>query len=158
MLMIIVSSSLTSMSMSLASTAAPSGSRSTPPVSTRSSGPLVARRGWSSCAPSLVSAASNRLTPSLIIGSLASSSGRRRLFELDGNPAYWIVLAERVALPVLRHQNAGQVGVTVETDAQQVVCLPLHGLGAGPELKEGRDGRIVLRHLDPNAQTEMVLE
>ena len=42
-----------------------------------------------------------------------------------------VVLAERVAHPVLGHEDAGEVGVAVEADAEEVEHLALGRLGPG---------------------------
>src|SRR5215472_645011 len=44
---------------------------------------------------------------------------------LDRNAAQRVVLALRVALPVVRHLDPGQRRVAVEDDAEQVPGLPL---------------------------------
>ena len=62
-----------------------------------------------------------------------------------------VVLAQRVAHPVLGHEDAGHVGVTVEDDAEHVEHLALHGLGAGVDGEQRRAGGIVARHLHPQA-------
>ena len=65
------------------------------------------------------------------------SSRARGFLELDRHPADPVVLAERVALPVLGHEDAGHVRVTGEHDAEQVVGLPLHGLDPGVAGRRG---------------------
>ena len=47
-----------------------------------------------------------------------------------------VVLAQRVADPVLGHEDAGQVGMAVEADAEHVERLALHRLGAGPQVEQ----------------------
>src|SRR5262245_16558251 len=49
-----------------------------------------------------------------------------------------VVLAERVALPVLREQNPRQVRVAGEPDAAQVVGLALVPVGRLPQARHGR--------------------
>ncbi len=56
-----------------------------------------------------------------------------------------VVLAQRVAVPVLGHEDAGEVGVAVEADAEHVEDLPLEGLGAGVHVEERRGHRLVAR-------------
>src|ERR671919_1925 len=51
------------------------------------------------------------------------SSPRARFLELHGDDALVVVLAERMAFPVLRHEDAGQVGMVGELDAEHVVHL-----------------------------------
>ncbi len=41
-----------------------------------------------------------------------------------------VVLAERVTLPVVGHEDPGHVGMALEGDAEHVVDLALHVLGA----------------------------
>ena len=57
-----------------------------------------------------------------------------------------------MALPVLGHEDPGQVGVAVEGDAEHVEHLALHALGAGVDLEEGGHDGIGLGNLDPDAQ------
>ena len=44
-----------------------------------------------------------------------------------------IVLAQRMAFPVLGHHDAAQVGVTVEVNAEEVEDLALVEVGGGPD-------------------------
>src|SRR5580700_10960010 len=44
---------------------------------------------------------------------------------LDRDPAQRVVLALRVALPVVRHLDPGQRGMPVEDDAEEIPRLPL---------------------------------
>ena len=67
--------------------------------------------------------------------SMVSSVGvmrgvRRSPLNCTGMRADGVVLAQRVAVPVLGHEDAGEVGMAVERDAEQVEHLALHGLGA----------------------------
>ena len=68
---------------------------------------------------------------------------RRASLNCTGICADLVVLAQRVALPVLRHQDAGQVGVVGERDAEHVVHLALHRLGAGMDVEQRRQRRVV---------------
>ena len=61
------------------------------------------------------------------------------------------VLAQRVTHPVLRHQDAREVGVALEGDAEQVEDLALHGLGARVHVEERRHGGVGLGHLRAQA-------
>src|SRR2546421_8077999 len=45
-----------------------------------------------------------------------------------------VVLAQREAFPGWRHQDAAQVGMTVEADAEQVPGLAFVPVGGGPNL------------------------
>ncbi len=55
---------------------------------------------------------------------------------LDG-----IILAQRMTFPVFRHLNAPQIGMSVETDAEQIEDLALEEVGARPDRRERFDGR-----------------
>src|SRR3990172_12151657 len=51
-----------------------------------------------------------------------------------------VVLAEREALPVVRQEDAAQVGMAGEDDPQEVVALALHPVGSLPDaLDRGHD-------------------
>src|SRR5215212_6132767 len=63
----------------------------------------------------------------LFFGHLEGLVGLRRLLDL-----YRIVLAPRVPLPVLRHQQPPQVGVTGEDDPEHVPDFALGPSGTGP--------------------------
>jgi hypothetical protein len=52
-----------------------------------------------------------------------------------------------VAIPVLGHEDAGEVGVIGERDAEHVVHLALHRLGAGIQVEQRGDGGVVGGHL-----------
>ena len=72
--------------------------------------------------------------------------------ELHRDAPDAVVLAQRVALPVVRHEDPGDVRVAVEDDPEHVVGLALHGLGARVEIPQRVDRRIGSGHLDPYAQ------
>src|SRR5581483_1548920 len=127
MLMIIVSSSPGSVELN--SAASVSERRSTAPISRSSSSALLPLRGASSWRPSYVSAASPPRTSSR--SPVVVSAGILDPLELHGDAADRVVLAQRVAEPVLRHEDAGEIGMAVEADPEHVVRLALHGLGAG---------------------------
>src|SRR3954452_16734232 len=150
MLMIMVSSSDTSVSMSSGSTATPSGRRRTPSSNETPRGSRTPRRSVSSWSPSAVSSASCR---SLWICVMTRSSpGPRRFLELHRHPTDGVVLAERMSFPVLRHEDASQVGVTVEGDAEHVVRLAFHGVATGPQVEQRGQTRIVGGHLRTRPQ------
>src|SRR5437763_5451229 len=155
MLMIIVSSSPTSMSMSPASRAvAPSAARTMPPSSMRRSAAVVPSRESISWVPSEVSA-TRRLSSSVWL--IVASTGSGGFLELHRHPPDGVVLAQRMALPVLRHQDPGQVGMAGEADPEHVEGLALGGLDAGIEIEQGRDRRIGLGHLHPDADAPALL-
>src|SRR4051794_17190512 len=154
MLMIMVSSSETSMSMSPASTVAPSGRRRTPSSNASSRGSLTSRRCCSSWSVSDVSCSR---CGSLYTCVMTGSSPRsRRFLELHGHPPDRVVLAEGVALPVLRHQDAREIRMAGEDDAEHVVGLALEGVGAGPDVEQRRHLRIGIGHLAPEAHSPLV--
>src|SRR5438445_3550590 len=150
MLMIMVSSGLTSTLKSLGSTVTPSGRRSTAPCSRSSSVDSVALRGAISWAPSEVSAARSAISWSCVVMA-GSSPGLGGVLELHGDSAHGVVLPEGVALPVLGHQDAGEIGVALEADTHHVEGLPLHGLCSRVEAEQRGDHRIAGGNLDMQA-------
>src|SRR5579871_5801569 len=46
------------------------------------------------------------------------------------------ILAQRMTDPVLRHQQAAHVAMTLEVDAEEVVNLALHPVGRLPDIFE----------------------
>jgi hypothetical protein len=71
--------------------------------------------------------------------------------EADGLAADRIVLAERVALPVVLHDDPAEVGVALEADAHQVECLSLVPVGRGPHRDDARDALAIFEpNLDPD--------
>jgi hypothetical protein len=74
------------------------------------------------------------------------------------DPAQRVVLALRVALPVLGHLDADQVGVPVETDAEEVVGLPLHEVGRRPDPGHRRDVGVLDRDPDLEPDPDVVVE
>src|SRR3954470_21778629 len=163
MLMIMVSSSLTSMLVSLGSRSTPSGRRSTPPSSNASSRGSTWSRRSSSWRPSDVSSTSQCVSGLMILvyppsspscGVVARRSDRsprrRCTLELHGNAAHAEVLAQRMTLPILRHQDPREIGVVVEPDTHEVEHLALHRLGSGPQLEQRREQRSTLGDLAPH--------
>ena len=59
-----------------------------------------------------------------------------------------VVLAERVADPVVRQHDAAKVRVTGEVDAEQVVDLALEPVGGLPHALDARDRRARAVELD----------
>src|SRR5262245_57598726 len=57
------------------------------------------------------------------------------------------VLAQRMTGPILGHQDAAQVGVALEGDAEQVEDLPLLPVGVAPDLAHRRHHRVVARRV-----------
>src|SRR6266545_8412676 len=66
--------------------------------------------------------------------SSACSTGIGHPLELHRDGADRVVLAQRVPLPLLGHEDAGHVGVAVEADAEHVEHLALQDLGAGVDV------------------------
>src|SRR5882762_10596960 len=60
------------------------------------------------------------------------------------------VLAQRVSRPVLRHEDAAEIGMPLEGHAQEVEDLPLLPLGVAPDARDARhDGSVAGRvHLE----------
>src|SRR5258706_8746092 len=54
-----------------------------------------------------------------------------------------VVFAQRVPLPVVRQEQAPEVGVPLEKNAEKVVALALLPIGNRPHVDERRDGRIL---------------
>jgi len=54
----------------------------------------------------------------------------RVTFERHRNTRGRVVLAERVPLPVVGHEDAGEIGVPDEVDAEEVVRLALREVRA----------------------------
>ncbi len=63
-----------------------------------------------------------------------------------------MVFAQRITLPLGRHQDAAQVGVPGEADAEHVINLALVPAGAGPDIGRRRclHRAVFERHLDPH--------
>src|SRR4029453_10972413 len=66
------------------------------------------------------------------------------------------VLAERVALPVLGHEDADEVVVALEADAQHVPRLALEPVGGRPDREDARD-RLVVVEPDLDADADRIL-
>ena len=49
----------------------------------------------------------------------------------------WIILAQRIRGELFGHEDAPQVGMSVESDAEHIKNFPLHPIGPRPD----RDGR-----------------
>src|SRR5208282_2417620 len=74
------------------------------------------------------------------------------LLELHWDMRGRVILAQRVALPVLWHQDAGEVGVVAEADPEHVESLTFVRLAARPEVEQARDDGFVGRDLAPHPQ------
>ena len=100
-----------------------------PPVSTSSRSRRLARER----PQQLRALVGLRLEPALLLGAgrhvrprvIAASSRPRVFLERDRHARGRVVLAQRVADPVVGHEDAREVGVAVERDAEQVVDLAL---------------------------------
>src|SRR6266516_4548720 len=64
-----------------------------------------------------------------------------------------VIFAQRVTLPILGHQNAAQIRMPSETNAEHVENFALEVVGARPHRSERFDGRIsaVQANFQPNA-------
>ena len=69
---------------------------------------------------------------------IACSSGRRCALELHRDATDVVVRAQRVALPLVGHEDPGVVGMAVERDPEQVPRLALVVLDPGVEPEDGR--------------------
>src|SRR5215207_2953469 len=75
----------------------------------------------------------------------------RRALVLDGDAAEWVVLALRVAGPVVRHEDPGQGGVSVELDPEHVPGLPLVPVVRGVDRHDRRDVPVAVGARDLDA-------
>src|SRR5919199_4964635 len=71
--------------------------------------------------------------------------------EADGLAADRVVLAQRVPLPVVVHEDPSEVGVALDPDAHQVPGLALVPVGGRPDLD---DARYRLAGVDPHLEAE----
>jgi hypothetical protein len=87
----------------------------------------------------------------LLLGHLQRLGGGRRLPDL-----HRVVFAQRIAVPVLGHQQTPRIRMAVEGDPEQIPHLALEPVRRGPEIADRRHVRIgtVERHL--HAQTQAV--
>src|SRR6202050_4239766 len=53
---------------------------------------------------------------------------------------YVVILAQRISLPFIRHQNAGQLRMAFEYDSKHVVACALEPAGRGPAFAHARHG------------------
>src|SRR6478736_2011807 len=165
MLMTIVWSSSGAAGMSPSLAASASLMRRTAPTSRSSSRAVSSLRGLSPCGAS----EPLRIVSTIPVAGTTSSAGdvgmvsvigppRGGRAELHGDGADLVVLAQRVALPVLRHEDAGEVRVVVEDDAEHVVDLALHRLGAGIQVEQRRHLGVLAGHLDADAHPRLGLQ
>ena len=68
-----------------------------------------------------------------------------------------IVLAQRIAFPVLRHQQPPRIGMAVEHDAEQIPDFALEPVGRRPDAAHRRHVRVVAvqPHLQPQARRDV---
>ena len=63
--------------------------------------------------------------------------------------AQWVIFPERIAfVPILRQENAPEIGMTREIDAEHVVALALQPVGGCPEVGRGRDAVAAFERID----------
>jgi hypothetical protein len=55
-----------------------------------------------------------------------------RSLELDRDHSDGIVLAQGVPLPIVGHEDAGEIGVALEADTEHVEDLPFPEADSGP--------------------------
>src|ERR1700693_2143117 len=48
-------------------------------------------------------------------------------------PLHWVIRAQRMSLPFVRHQDAPQIGMPFETDPEEVEIFALVPVGRGPD-------------------------
>src|SRR5687768_687340 len=107
-------------------------------------GPMLMIIVWSSpatsCSPMAAASVSDRRKTQwrsrisrvrLAVSVTVASPRSGGALELDRDAPHRVVLAQGVAVPVLRHEDAGHVGVVVEDDAVHVEHLPLGCLRPG---------------------------
>ena len=87
----------------------------------------------------------------------SSTSGFSRTLSMPCQPpALLVVLAERVADPVVGQHDAPQVGVAGEVHAEEVVDLPLEPVGGLPDRVERRHHRVGAGRLDLELERVLV--
>src|SRR4051794_15975757 len=162
MLMTIVWSSSGAAGISPSLAASASLIRSTEPTSRSNSRAVSSLRGLSPCGAS----EPLRIVSTIPVAGTTSSAGDVGIVSVTGPPwggraelhrdgADRVVLAQWMTLPVLRHEDAGQVRVVVEDDAEHVVHLALHRLRAGVEVEQRRHLGFVARHLHADPQPRL---
>src|SRR5690242_13530957 len=65
----------------------------------------------------------------------------------------WNILAQRMALPIIRHQDAVKARVSSENNPEQIVGFALLPVGGRPQPRKGSDRRVTLRQADFEADT-----
>src|SRR5437588_1115806 len=65
----------------------------------------------------------------------------------------YVILAQRMAFPALRHQQPAQVRMAIELDPEKVPSFPFVPVGSRPDLRQGRHVRLGhrRRRLDADA-------
>src|SRR5438552_14706619 len=114
------------------------------------SGPFQRSPGHGSTQPSPRGDAAHLEPPRLRPVCASDVGPYEGLAALDG-----IVLPERVADELFVEEEAPQVGVSLEADAEHVPYLALEPVGDGPEPRGGGHGELVL--LDRDLQPEAVI-
>ena len=93
---------------------------------------------------------------------LIADVGQGRFVRIDGELhrliAQGIVLAERVALPIVGQENAAQLWVALELHAEEVVGFPLVPIGSGPDGGHTVDRRRVTRQRRLEPQPVVVFQ
>src|SRR3989304_2073152 len=78
--------------------------------------------------------------------------------ELDLFIAQRVILAQRMPLPIRRHEQPAQIRVAREADAEHVENLALVPVGAGEDLHHTRHARRVAREVEEQSQAEAFFE
>src|SRR5262245_44891031 len=69
-----------------------------------------------------------------------------------------IVLAQRMTVPVFRHQQPPEVRVAVERDAEEIPYLPLEPVGRRPDVADRREMRVASVEADLQSKPRPVFE
>src|SRR5918995_2772046 len=78
-------------------------------------------------------------------------------FEFNGDFPDSVVLAQGMAFPLVGHQDAREVGMAFEDDAEHVVRLTLHEVGRRPHAHNRRNRRSFPRRHDVNGGAFLAL-
>src|SRR5437773_2452705 len=76
--------------------------------------------------------------------------------ERDFLVPQWHILAQRMALPIIRHQDAVEARVSSENNPEQIVGFALLPVGGRPQPRKGSNRRVALRQADFETYTMAV--
>src|SRR4051812_38961959 len=77
--------------------------------------------------------------------------------ELDRDLAGLVVLAQRMTVPILRHQDAREIWMVGEGDAEHVVDLALHRFRSRMQIEQRRTRQVVLGDLESESEAPSML-